>query len=80
MYADNAPYVIAVMTTSLPSQQLGREFIHRISRLAYADEVSFARWRELHQTTGTTGTTESSPDVPYWTNTALPAPPAPVIP
>lgn len=80
VYADNAPYVIAVMTTSLPSQQLGREFIHRISRLAYADEVSFARWRELHQTTGTTGTIESSPDVPYWTNTALPAPPAPIIP
>ncbi len=77
VYADNAPYVIAVMTTSLPSQQLGREFIHRISRLTYADEVNFAHWRELHQATGVP---EGSPDVPYWTNTSLPAAPAPLIP
>ncbi|HEY2475343.1 MAG TPA: serine hydrolase [Candidatus Cybelea sp.] len=52
VFASDAPYAIAVMTTALPSQELGREFIHRISRLAYTDEVSFARWREAHLTIG----------------------------
>lgn len=46
VYAEDAPYVIAVMTTALPSQDLGRSFIHTVSRLAYADELRFARWRE----------------------------------
>jgi beta-lactamase class A len=46
VYAEDAPYVIAVMTTALPSQDLGRSFIHTVSRLAYTDELQFARWRE----------------------------------
>ena len=45
VYAGAAPYVIAVMTTALPSQTIGRAFIHTISRLAYADELRFAHWR-----------------------------------
>jgi beta-lactamase class A len=45
VYADDAPYVIAVMTTGLPSQDLGRSFIHSLSRLVYDDERNFARWR-----------------------------------
>jgi beta-lactamase class A len=67
VFASDAPYAIAVMTTALPSQDLGREFIHRISRLAYADEVRFARWRETH------APGDGSPDVPYWTETTPPA-------
>ncbi|MBV8725544.1 MAG: serine hydrolase [Candidatus Eremiobacteraeota bacterium] len=62
VYAADAPYVIAVMTTALPSKDLGRAFIHTISRLAYADELQSARWR----TQITPATTDTSPDVPYW--------------
>jgi beta-lactamase class A len=64
VYAGNAPYVIAVMTTSLPSQELGRAFIHKISRLTYTDELRAGRWRESHG-----GVAGGSPDVDYWTET-----------
>lgn len=83
VYAGNAPYVIAVMTTALPSQNLGRSFIHRISRLAYSGEVRFARWREAmgiaptfspHNHEGMAGT---SPDLEYWTETSGEEPPQP---
>jgi beta-lactamase class A len=46
VYRDNEPYVIAVMTTQLPDLDLGRAFIHRVSRLAYRELGSFAVWRE----------------------------------
>lgn len=64
VFAADAPYVIAVMTTALPSQDLGRTFIHRISRLAYSQELRFARWREAmggdeEQTAG--ASTQSQP-------------------
>jgi beta-lactamase class A len=49
VFAADAPYVIAVMTTALPSQDLGRSFIHTISRLAYVDELRLARWRSALQ-------------------------------
>jgi hypothetical protein len=39
------PYVIAVMTTDLPSLSSGRSFIHRISRMAYVDLTRFGQWR-----------------------------------
>jgi beta-lactamase class A len=72
VYASNAPYVIAVMTTALPSQDLGRTFIHRISRMAYSDELHFARWRRSHESESL------SPDVTYWTGTEpITAPPRP---
>jgi beta-lactamase class A len=61
VYAGDTPYVIAVMTTALPSQELGRQFIHRISRLAYAGELRFARWRTTH------ADANASPDLSYWT-------------
>ena len=63
VFAADAPYVIAVMTTALPSQDLGRSFIHSVSRLAYADELRFARWREV---TGYQQRTGTSPDAAYW--------------
>ncbi len=80
VYASDAPYVIAVMTTALPSQNLGREFIHRISRMAYADELRFARWREemgIAPALGSQPAAESpgtSPDVPYWNDAPPRAP------
>lgn len=75
VYASDAPYVIAVMTTGLPSQDLGRAFIHHVSRLAYTDELRFARWREemgIEPAFGSQPASEStdeSPDVPYWSDT-----------
>jgi beta-lactamase class A len=76
VFAADAPYVIAVMTTALPSQDLGRSFIHTLSRMAYQDEVRFARWRE---SMGLAPTFEArvpvpvttqglSPDVRYWSS------------
>jgi beta-lactamase class A len=66
VYASDAPYVIAIMTTALQSQNLGRQFIHRVSRLAYSDELRLARWREGQPSLG------SSPDLTYWTGIADP--------
>jgi beta-lactamase class A len=72
VYANDAPYVIAVMTTALPSLDLGRAFIHSISRLAYSDELRFAHWRaatgvspSFELQSASTGATDS-PDVRYW--------------
>lgn len=72
VYASDAPYVIAVMTTALPSQDLGRAFIHTVSRLAYTDEIRFARWREemgvapAFAAQPASAAVDTSPDVPYW--------------
>ncbi len=72
VYAGDAPYVIAVMTTALPSQDLGRAFIRHISRVTYADELRFARWREemgiapAFAAQPASQSTSMSPDVPYW--------------
>jgi hypothetical protein len=59
------------MTTALPSQDLGRQFIHRVSRLAYSDELRFARWRSKHDGPS------ASPDLTYWTGISEPAAPIP---
>jgi hypothetical protein len=44
------PYVIAVMTTDLPSLSSGRSFIHRISKMAYVDLTRFGEWRLANAT------------------------------
>ena len=43
---DREPYVIAVMTTALPTLDLGRSFIQGISRLTYNAMIQFSSWRE----------------------------------
>ena len=75
VFASATPYVIAVMTTELPSQDLGRAFIHSVSRLAYADELRFAQWRQAF---GQDASTDASPDADYW-NDAV-APPGQALP
>ncbi len=45
VYHQGEPYVIAVMTTELPDLDLGRSFIHHVSRLAYDGFSRFAAWR-----------------------------------
>ncbi|MGB8908253.1 MAG: serine hydrolase [Candidatus Cybelea sp.] len=66
VFASEAPYVIAVMTTALPSKDLGRSFIHSVSRLAYADELRFARWREAMGIGAQRSVPGTSPDATYW--------------
>jgi beta-lactamase class A len=76
VYASDAPYVIAIMTTALPSQDLGRTFIHTVSRLAYTDELRLVRWREEAGMTAPAFAFEApqqsgadlSPDVPFWSS------------
>jgi beta-lactamase class A len=73
VFASDAPYVIAVMTTALPSLDEGRSFIHEISKLTYTDELSLARWRgadgrradDFEPISG-----PLSPDVRYWNSGA----------
>jgi beta-lactamase class A len=70
VYADDAPYVIAVMTTNLPSLSLGRTFIRSFSLLTFNQEARLATWR------GTVGIStfakgapgSNSPDISYWQN------------
>jgi beta-lactamase class A len=69
VFAADSPYVIAVMTTELRSKELGRAFIHSVSRLAYADELRFARWREANDPPADAQDDQgdaTSPDAQYW--------------
>lgn len=90
VYGDE-PYVIAVMTTGLPSLPAGREFIRNISRLAYAHMEQLAKWRLANASdtaaapaTQTTSTDSAIPatetgtvqDVPMWGATPQPSPAA----
>jgi beta-lactamase class A len=40
------PYVIAVMTTDLPTLDAGRRFIRGVSKMAYTALAKFADWRD----------------------------------
>ena len=46
VYRDDEPYVIAVMTTNLPTLDQGRHWIHGVSRIAYDELGRFAQWRQ----------------------------------
>jgi len=46
VYSGEEPYVIAVMTTQLSDLDLGRAFIHKVSRIAYDQFGRFATWRQ----------------------------------
>jgi beta-lactamase class A len=92
VYAD-APYVIAVMTTDLPSLPIGRTLIRHISKVAYTNLQRYAKWRQENglDTSPLTTTAEATPlpqqtedpaqeggDVPMWGTQNLAAPaPAP---
>ena len=92
VYAEE-PYVIAVLTTNLPSLGAGRQSIHRVSRVAYAHFEQLAKWRAangpqmLAQPVDQTQTdaTQAAPatndntdeDVPMW---ATPPPAASTTP
>lgn len=71
VYEDDAPYVIAVMTTRLPSLSRGRSFIRSVSKLAYDQEARLASWRwgaGIAPFAG--GPAVTPPDVTYWSSSA----------
>jgi hypothetical protein len=87
VYLGEQPYVIAVMTTDLPTLDAGRRFIRGVSRMAYDALGRFASWREetgyaplvqaeseLAAPRGPQGS--GAPDIPMWT-TPPNQPPAP---
>ena len=68
VYGDD-PYVIAVMTTHLPSLDMGRTFIRALSLITFQHEARMAAWRGIvgiGAFTETNGAT--SPDLRYWQN------------
>lgn len=71
VFENDAPYVIAVMTTHLPSLGAGRTFIRSLSKMAFDEESHLATWRsgEGLQTFATANTVVA-PDVRYWQNSA----------
>lgn len=48
VYLDGEPYVMAVMTTNLPTLDAGYSFIHGVSRIAYHQLARFSAWREAN--------------------------------
>ena len=72
VFLADEPYVIAVMTTHLPSLDLGRRFIRGVSWLAYASFERFALWRTsaglpaFGPAQMTPAAQPGSPDVPMW--------------
>ncbi len=83
------PYVIAVMTTHLPTLDVGRRFIRGVSRMAYGAVARFASWRvannipELPKASENVGgpQTFAAPDIEMWTaGTTANASAAPALP
>ncbi len=83
VYHDQEPYIIAVMTTQLPDLDLGRAFIHKISRIAFDELSRVAAWREeagvpaFAMTEGDPDQTAAvvappSPDVKMWGSSSSP--------
>jgi hypothetical protein len=75
VYLGNAPYVISVMTTHLPSLDAGRRFIRGVSRLAYDALTRFSEWRAATQPLVPAAEAASqlpaiAPDVQMWQTAA----------
>lgn len=75
VFAPGDPYVIAVMTTNLPSLPAGRAYIHRLSRETYTSFERFFRWRLANQDdsalpleadASAPSSSDSVPDEPMW--------------
>ena len=66
VYGDT-PYVIAVMTTHLPSLSIGRTFIRALSLATFQTESHMATWRtDLGVAPFTTTNGITPPDLRYW--------------
>ena len=77
VYGDgDDPYVIAVMTTDLPTLDAGRRFIRGVSKMAYAALGKFAEWRGDTTFTSPDRAATQLPDQQMWTPPATTATPA----
>ena len=79
VYASESPYVIAVMTTDLPSLSRGRTFIRGISRLAYDDVLRFSSLQQTNPSaapdvTPQTPAQAGGSDTPMWGSDPTPPP------
>lgn len=80
------PYVIAVMTTDLPSLSSGRRFIRHISKVTFTNMQQLAQWRLANDAGGTLssdsagasadGAAPAAQDVPMWGAAPAPQPAA----
>lgn len=65
-----SPYVIAVMTTDLPTLSAGRRYIRGVSKVAYHDLQRFAQWRAKNADDPRSDPEIASPstpgDTPMW--------------
>jgi len=67
VYMENTPYIIAVMTTHLPSLDSGRRFIRNVSSAAFRQLARFATWRESNSIpTFAKLPTYTAPDATMW--------------
>jgi beta-lactamase class A len=77
VYLNATPYIIAVLTTHLPTLDAGRQFIRGVSRLAYDSLEKFAAWREtnpLPRLADSASTpADRSADVRMWMPPQIPA-------
>ncbi len=74
VYLNSSPYIIAVLTTHLPTLDAGRQFIRGVSRVAYDAVAKFASWRETNALPGFPATLTSpvqSPDEKMWSSPAV---------
>ncbi|HEY0381681.1 MAG TPA: serine hydrolase [Candidatus Elarobacter sp.] len=84
VYEGDDPYVIAVMTTDLPTLASGRRFIRGVSRLAYDALGKFATWRGVNdfnpdaesERAAPTDAASPTPEQQMWTPQSVSAPPA----
>ena len=77
VYASNGTYVIAVMTTQLPTLSAGRRFIRRVSSMAYRDLQQLGHNRAL-DTLDPAAAPDPDQDTPVWApQTPVPATPNP---
>ena len=81
VYASNGTYVIAVMTTQLPTLSAGRRFIRHVSSMAYAHLQRFGQWHALNVLAQPSSESIPAPgegDTPIWApQTPVPATPNP---
>ena len=83
VYAGEEPYVIAVMTTDLPTLDSGRRFIRGVSKLAYNAFGRFASWRVdngFNPLAETERPAPLTPDAQMWAPQNVPAEPIPTDP
>ena len=85
VFAGSDPYVIAVMTTDLPTLDSGRRFIRGVSKMAYTALGKFATWREDNgfnplpeaNRAAPTDAGSPTPEQQMWSGQNVPAAPAP---